>query len=323
MSKQLNLSLAKICALLSDGHYHDGDSLGNVLGVTRSAVWKIIKKLQDYDIEIESIKGKGYRLIEPLILLDQTEIKKHLTTQIPIDIFESIASTKDYLRNNKNAPRICLAEHQTQGKGRLGRAWHAPFGKNIYFSCLYSFQKELSELAGLSLVVSLAVLNAIKLSGLDKNIYVKWPNDILCDSKKMAGILIEVQAETNGACYGIISVGLNVNMIEDNHRISQSWTSMQKQLQKNVDRNMVCAHLINELFKYMQRFEQLGLDAFTAEWTQADYLTHKEIVVSNVDKEVRGVMQGINTQGHLLLQLPDGSERTFSSGEASIMKESW
>lgn len=324
MLKKLNPSLVKILSMLSDGAHHDGDSLGAALGMTRSAVWKVIKKLQDYGVGIESVKGKGYVLLEPARLLDETAIKKNLINKkIKLDIFETIPSTKEYLKKIKSSvnPHVCLAEHQTEAQGRFGRAWHAPFGKNIYFSCLYSFQKDISELAGLSLVVSLAVLKAIKLDGLHENIFVKWPNDILCDGKKLAGILIEIQAETHGMCHAIISVGMNVNMMNADKQITQAWTSIQKELNRYVDRSALCAEIINQVLDYMRRFEAAGLSVFVDEWIQADYLTHKEIAVKNLNHDVRGIVRGINAQGHLLLQLQNGEMRAFSSGDTTVVKE--
>src|SRR3989338_4215433 len=164
--KNKNKNLVKISALLSDGQYHDGTSIGEKLGITRAAVWKVIKKLQEYGIEIQSIKGKGYLLEKQLILLDEQKIKKNIKkASVTITILEKVRSTNDYLKNDSTKDseiKICLAEMQTNGRGRLHRQWHSPFGQNIYFSCAYAFQKDMSELSGLSLVVGLAVCNAIE-----------------------------------------------------------------------------------------------------------------------------------------------------------------
>ena len=143
--KILNPNLVKITKLLSDGDYHDGTSIGKELNITRSAVWKVIKKLEKYAIPLTSIKGKGYCLNSPLLLLDQKKIKSNIRdSSVQLDVLEKTYSTNDYLKqhtNTNNNIQICIAESQTQGKGRLQRRWHSPFGQNIYLSMLYPFQK--------------------------------------------------------------------------------------------------------------------------------------------------------------------------------------
>lgn len=325
MNRELNTNLVKIVDILSDGKYHDGTTIGDSLKLTRSAVWKTIKKLESNHIKIDSIKGKGYALLEPLALLNINKIIKKLANPyVDLSIFESIASTNEYLKTFKHskAVKFCLAEQQTQGKGRLGREWYSPFGKNVYLSCLYPFQKDVSELSGLSLVVSLAILKTLKNSGIHEHLFVKWPNDIIYANKKLSGSLIELQAETHSACQVIIGIGVNVNMLQDeDHQISQPWVSMQKILNTYVDRNDLCANLINNLVEYLAQFERVGLSTFTDEWMQADCLAGKTITVNNANDQIQGKMVGINAQGHLLLQFDNNETRAFSSGDTSIVKK--
>jgi BirA family transcriptional regulator, biotin operon repressor / biotin---[acetyl-CoA-carboxylase] ligase len=325
MHKKLNDNFVKVVHILEDGEYHDGTTIGEKLRLTRSAVWKTVKKLENNHIKIDSIKGKGYALLEPLILLDSNKIKKNMGTEkIEVSIFESIDSTNEYLKTFKNSKsiKICMAEQQTLGKGRLHREWHSPFGKNIYLSCLYPFQKDVSELSGLSLMVSLVIMKTLNTYGIDKNLYVKWPNDILYANKKLSGSLIEIQAETHGACQAIIGIGLNVNMMNDDQgKITQAWTSVQKILNTYVDRNELCAHLIDNLLDYLHQFDANGFVPFIKEWKNADCLIDREITIKNINEKIRGKVIGINEQGHLMLQLEDGEVRTFSSGDTTIVKK--
>lgn len=324
MNKKLNTNLIKVVSILNDGEYHDGTTIGDKLHMTRSAVWKTIKKLENYEIKLDSVKGKGYALLEPLLLLDIIKIKKNLeNSRVDLCVFESVDSTNEYLKTFKNSRsiKICLAEQQTHGKGRLNREWFSPFAKNIYMSCLYPFQKDVSELSGLSLVMSLAVVKTLKNSGVSENLFVKWPNDIVYDNKKISGSLIEIQAETHGICHAVIGVGINVNMLNvERGRIPQAWTSMQKILNTYIDRNVLCASLINNLLDYLHRFETEGLSSFVDEWKNADCLTNQAITVSNINESIEGKVMGINEQGHLMLQLKNGKIRAFSSGDTSIVK---
>lgn len=317
--------LAKLTAILGDGEFHDGNALGESLQMTRSAVWKMIKKLERYDVQITSVKGKGYALSEPLILLDADAIRKQLRDKkCQLTVLESVGSTNDYLKALRKSKDIhfCAAEQQTAGKGRFNRAWYSPFGRNIYLSCLYPFQKDISELAGMSLVVSLAIVHALKQAGLQENVFVKWPNDIVCGGKKIAGTLIELSAESHGASHAVIGIGLNVNMLNDERgKISQAWTSMRRELETYFDRNLICAALINAMRDYLQRFEREGFGAFVKEWKSEEILTGKTVALKTVGATITGKVTGINAQGNLLMKLPDGEVRAFSSGDTSIVKK--
>ena len=319
MTKIINASLIKVVNILSDGQYHDGNTIGELLQMTRSAVWKTIKKLESYAVRIDSVKGKGYALLEPLQLLELNKIKFHLANDIDIDIFETVNSTSEYLKTVKSR-RVCLAEQQTSGKGRLGRTWHSPFGKNIYMSMLYPFKKDISELAGLSMVVSLAIVKTLQSYGIHDWLGVKWPNDILYQQRKMAGILIEIQAESHGACHAIIGIGMNVNMQDDAKQISQAWTSMRNILGEYVDRNELSARMIDNLILYLDKFSSQGFAAFVEEWEGVDCLADRLITLKNINESISGKVAGINHQGHLLLRLASGEVRAFSSGDTSIEK---
>jgi len=322
--KKLQSNFAKLIDILNDGNYHDGTTIGDTLNITRSAVWKTIKKLQSYGIKVDSIKGKGYSLLEPLTLLKKKIIKQGISHEnIHIDVFETIESTNDYLKQIPQSQHvtICIAEQQTQGKGRLSRSWYSPFGQNIYLSCRYPFQKDVSELAGLSLVVSLAIVKTLENYSLPNAILVKWPNDIIYDNKKISGNLIEIQAESNGICHAMIGIGININMIEDeNNAISQSWTSLRKIMACYIDRNQLCISLIDHLITYLEQFAESGLSSFIHAWNATDCLVNKEISLKSGNRKIVGKAMGINTIGHLILQLKDGTQQTFSSGDATIVK---
>lgn len=330
--KKLNSNLIHVVNLLKDHQYHDGTSIGKKLHTTRSAIWKLIKKLQQYDVQIDSVKGKGYALQEQLILLEQNKIQQRLINEnVEMIIFESIHSTNEYIfaslrnkRGNSNKKNkfitICLAEQQTSGKGRLNRDWYSPFGKNIYLSCLYPFQKDISELAGLSLVTSLAIVRTLNSYGKDNHFSAKWPNDVVYEREKISGNLIAIQAESHGISHAIIGIGVNVNMLKDNHHITQAWTSLQKILGEYIDRNELCVRLINNLLSYLDEFASNGFAAFKDEWMKADCLMSREITLQHVNNKILGKAVGVNEQGHLLLQLADGSIQAFSSGETSVEK---
>jgi len=325
--KPLSKNLVELVNLLRDGNCHDGNSLGQRLNVTRSAVWKMIKRLEQYGISIHSTRGNGYALTESLMLLDADQIKKAVSYPIELILLESVDSTNNFLKTQKKKKHMscCFAEHQTQGRGRLDRQWHSPFGKNIYFSCNYLFQKDVSELAGLSSTISLAILETLRQLNLADGATVKWPNDVLYHHKKISGVLIDVQAESHGITNAVIGIGLNVNMTDSdiersNAVLTQPWTSLQTESNVSYDRNPIAALLTQNLLNYMHRFEKKGFHDFMDEWKASDALVNKNIALEHYHEVIHGKALGINFQGHLLLRKTDGTIHAFSSGDTSILK---
>jgi len=318
--KKINQTLFDLLSILNDGQYHDGTTIGEQLNISRTAVWKMIKKLEDYAIAIDSVKGKGYCLKEPLYLLDENVIKKYLHhNNTTIAIFETIDSTNHYLKQHHDV-HVCLAEQQTQGRGRLNRTWISPFGKNIYLSFAYNFKKDISELASLSLITSLAIQKTLLPWVKPHTPLIKWPNDILCDDEKLAGSLIEIQAESNGFCRAIIGIGINVNML-DMDEIEQAWTSIYKLTGNIVDRNSLVANLIDSLFESLICFENDGDEDFIRKWRECDYLKDQVITFNSGNQTITGIARGINAKGQLLIEDNQGNITTYSSGDASLLRK--
>ncbi|MSP53852.1 MAG: biotin--[acetyl-CoA-carboxylase] ligase [Gammaproteobacteria bacterium] len=263
---------------------------------------------------------------EPLILLDKSKIKKILNTKsMKLEVYKEVDSTNDQVKkiyDPKKKITVCLAETQTQGRGRFQRHWHSPFAQNIYISLLYPFDKNISELAGLSLVVGLAICTMLEsCCELAKPLLVKWPNDVMYEGQKLAGSLIEVQAQTHDACQVIIGIGLNVNMqLDPSKKIKQAWTSLKECTNQFYDRNILTASLLDHVAEYLDRFSQLGLKFFLNEWRTRDHLFNKPIHLKSHHKELRGIGQGISEYGHLLIKLNDNSIRAFSAGDTTLLK---
>ncbi len=323
--KKISSNLIAITEILSDLQYHDGSSIGTKLNITRSAVWKNIKKLEAYGIEIDSHKTKGYCLRDPLILLDEDQIKSKLDDdQINLEVFETLGSTNDHIKNikTKDKTTICIAEHLSNARGRMGRKWQAPFGKNIYLSLGCYFKKDFSELSGLSLITGLALIKSFQILDLKEKLSLKWPNDILSSDGKIAGILIEVLAEANGSAYVIIGIGLNVNMKSDpNEDITQKWNSLVNLKGKHINRNQLSASIINQLSRYLEKFNQVGLEGFIDEWQGADILYNQQIKILSGNVEIQGISKGINKYGNLMIELASGELKACSSGDSTIVKK--
>ena len=314
-----------LLAILADGEYHSGEELGAQLGVSRAAVWKQLHKLEALELPVESIKGRGYRLVGGVDLLDAVIIRALLPAAIvpslgEFDIFQLIASTNDAaadaIRDGRGQNYCCLAEQQTAGRGRRGREWRSPFARNIYLSMVWEFQSGAAALEGLSLSVGLAVVRALSALGVTGT-GLKWPNDVLHDNKKLAGILLEMQGDPAGLCQVIVGVGVNVNLHGcDTASINQPWTDLQA-IMGDVDRNILASTLIAELLRVQAEFTQDGFFNLRKEWCQLDVFAGKAVRVQLGDNFVEGLARGVDRSGGLVLETEDG-ERVFRGGEVSL-----
>ena len=316
---------------LADGYFHSGTDLGQKACRTRTAVWKTIQTLKQNGLPIYSVRGKGYRLANPIELLNRTIILHELDGLIgrsegnaafkhlqQLDVFYDIESTNAYLLNGAKkedfSAHACLAEQQNAGRGRRGKRWISPFGGNIYLSLLWQVTAGAAQLGGLSLAVAVAVIRALRATGLD-SAGVKWPNDILVKGQTLAGILLELSGEAAGPCAVVIGLGLNVHTVADEMSdVDQAWTDLETVLGKTVSRNLLAAQLLYQIIGAVQEFESKGLQPFMQEWADCDEFADCEVVLNLPQGSVHGIARGIDESGALLLVTEDGVQR-FHSGE--------
>jgi len=317
--------LVKLIKLLGDTKYHDEIAIGKQLGISPDKVCQLTSKLEQYKTPLVYSKDKGYKLKSPLILLDTTVLQKKIHLHdIEIQVLASTTSTNDVVKQKPQDPRkvsVCFAETQTAGRGRSQKSWHSPFAQNLYLSIYYPVEQAINTLNGISLVVGLAICQAIESStALEKqSLNIKWPNDIFIGSHKLGGILIETMRVKKDHCELIIGVGINVNMQQAPHTmINQPWTSITNITKQYIDRNLLGAEIMNVLVDYLQRFSKLGLEAFQSEWRSRDYLLHQTVSIRSGDNTVHGKCLGINNQGLLIVETNSGEILTFSAGDASV-----
>ena len=308
--------------LLADGHFHSGEELALQLNVSRTAVWKRLKKLSALGLAVESVKGRGYRLSQPLELLNKELIEHHLpeSSQAVIDqlmLLSLIDSTNSHLLGKAKSNHIsskanvCLAEYQSGGRGRRGRQWVSPYGSNLYLSIDWQFDGGVAALEGLSLAVGVVIVRALSSFDLS-DVSLKWPNDILMDGEKLGGVLIEVVGDHAGPCRAVIGVGINVNMPAQDIEIDQPWVDL-----KGVSRNHLAAALIHELIEMLTLFESDGLKEYMKEWQQLDAFKGKMVSVISGQKMVSGLCCGIADNGALVIDV-DGVKQNMHGGELSL-----
>lgn len=302
--------------LLSDGRFHSGEELGALLGVSRSAVWKRLESIErECGVVVQRVRGRGYRLEEPLSIIAPRVGTGHWPLDVLFTTDSTNAEVLRRLADGAVAPFAVLAERQTAGRGRRGRQWESPFGANLYYTLGISVRSGAKELEGLSLVVGLAVARAIKALGV-ADVGLKWPNDVLVNDKKIAGILLELTGDPADICSVAIGIGINVNM-RTAESIDQPWTSLREALGKLVDRTGLLAALEFELSRALSRHRELGFSASRDEWESLHLWQGRQVVLSTAAVSVVGRALGIDDQGALRLMV-DGREVRYSGGELSL-----
>lgn len=312
----------KLLALLQDGRFHSGSELGAALGVSRSSVWKHIKRIEEEQgVCLFKVPGKGYRLTEPLSLLDPARCKASAARfGWALDLHQSLDSTNAQafrlLQSQVEPPFVILAEAQTSGRGRRGRVWESPFGQNLYFTLMLKIAQGTTQLSGLSLVVGLAVAHALRDAGLS-DVGVKWPNDIYAGGKKIAGILLELTGDPTDLCHVAIGIGINVNMLGAAAQIDQPWTSVRMQKGVLSDRSELVEILCASLHHTLQRHAEGGFESLRGEWEAQSLWKGQRCSLTSGTREIVGELLGVNEEGALRMRV-DGVEHVFSGGELSL-----
>lgn len=318
-------SLFKLLSILQDGHSHSGEDLGDALQISRAGIWKLMNRLKGYGVEVNA-SHVGYQLKHPLSPLNAEAISEKLKQLgVKIDVLEKIDSTNLYVSQKKDAlttPYLCLSEAQSNGRGRLGRVWHSPFGQNIYMTFAFSFSNDIAELSGLSLVVGLSLVESLSKAFPGLEFMLKWPNDLYVNDKKLGGILIDLSAEVNGECLAIIGIGLNVNMTKSQKKdISQDWTSLSLLTGESHDRNFLASLFASRLLDDLKLFSNEGFSPYKMKWEKVDYLKDKPVALKSSLSQEEGIAKGINILGQLKVLFKNGEEKHFSYGDVSLLKD--
>ena len=323
----MSIQPAALLAALSSDQAVSGTELARRLGVTRAAVWKQIQSLRALGAPIQAAAGRGYRLAWPLQALDALAIRADLEAQLrrrlgEVQVHWQIQSTNSALlrRSTDGAPdySVCLAETQSAGRGRRGRDWRSPLGGNIYFSLLKRFDRGMGTLAGLSLVAGVALLDALHDCGV-AGIGLKWPNDVLADERKLAGILVELGGEFLGPCFAVIGIGINLRLPEG-AAIDQPCVDLTRLCAGTPpSRNHLIARLLTRLITTLDRFAAAGFSPFQPDYARHDLLAGRAVRVQAADGSHAGVAVGVDTRG--ALRVRHGSiVRTYDSAEVSVRR---
>lgn len=317
---------AEIIRLLKecDG-YLSGQELCDRLHVSRTAVWKVIKQLQEEGYQIEAVRNKGYHLVESADVLTEAELRSCMEGYRMggcVRFHEKTDSTNIQAKHLAEAGAgegtLVVAECQMAGKGRRGRSWVSPPGSGIWMSFILRPDLEPSCASMITLVAAMAVSGGIEEAcGLKSQI--KWPNDVIIDGKKICGILTEMSTELEMIQYVVVGIGINVNTAQFPEEISKTATSLYIESGKSWKRSNIIACIMKRMEEYYDKFLQTSdLSALKKEYESKLANLGREVTVLDPKGEYRGLCKGIDQNGELLVEREDGTVSQVISGEVSV-----
>ena len=312
----------KILRALGDGKFHSGEALAQHFKVSRATVWAAIKQLESLGLTVFAVRGRGYQLAQSAVLLDATELARVNPAQLASFnwvILDAVESTNTYcMQRIRELPHAtCVAANvQTAGRGRRGRAWVSQLGASLTFSVLWRFESGAAALSGLSLAIGLGIARGLQQFGVDAQL--KWPNDILVNNQKLAGVLIELQGDMDGPSTAVIGVGMNVRLnAQLRASIDQPATDL-AQLGLEIDPNVLLGALLQQLQTVLQQFSQNGFASLRDEWQGFHAHQHQTVTILQANGNTQsGQCMGVTEDGTLLLQTLAGIQK-FASGEVSL-----
>lgn len=314
--------------LRNEAGHISGEYLSREFGISRTAVWKHISNLRNNGYKIEAISSRGYKLLSSPEGIDPYKIRSELADAV---IGKNLEYLKQTTSTNADAFRmaetgaaegtVVLADFQSGGKGRRGRLWASPAGVNLYCSVILRPSIMPHEAPQLTFLSAVAAARAIELTT-SLTPEIKWPNDLLVSGKKVAGLLNEMSAETDGVNFVILGIGVNLNMTADQfpEDLRHPATSLFIESGIRVDRTRFASTMLNELDRLYRELTEHGFEPVRLEWQQRCNAAGKRIIVSDAGIEnCEGCFIGIDADGALLLRSDDGLQHRITSGDVRII----
>ncbi len=310
------------------GQYVSGQEISDALSISRAAVWKQVNALRELGFNIDSKHSAGYCLVDSPDLLLAADIRNGLDVSIigrTLETFPEIDSTNSYVRHLGEAGgaegTVVISDQQTAGRGRLGRSWVSPSGVNLYCSVLLRPQIPVQQAPQLTFLSAVSVAETLEnICGLKAQ--VKWPNDVLVDGLKVAGLLNEMSAETELIHFVVLGMGINLNMTAEQMPERQNYpaTSAFLLTGRPVDRCRFARQLIRTLDRYYLELLETGFSAIRNRWEARCNIMNRRVRVEQGTVVHSGTVVGIDSDGALLLQSEDGHMVKIVSGDVKPLE---
>ncbi|MBR3103057.1 MAG: biotin--[Lachnospiraceae bacterium] len=318
---------AEILRAIRNSQEHiSGQELCERFGVSRTAVWKVIKQLQAEGYDIEAVTNKGYKLLSYPDLISACELMSRVNTEWAgrkVYFRRELTSTNEYAKivaeEGAVHGALVVADKQNAGRGRRGRVWVSPAGQNIYMSLLLRPDFPSNNASMLTLLMAVSVAEVLHHLHPELPVGIKWPNDVLIGDKKVCGILTEMDAEPDYIHNVIVGVGINVNQTEFDEELQKTATSLKLEKGMSVDRAQIILGVMDYFEYYYGLFaEHQDVSDFVNIYDSYLVNRGREVRVLDPKGEFTGVAEGINDRGELIVNLPGGGATTVSSGEVSV-----
>lgn len=303
-----------------------GEAISDKLGLSRAAVWKHVESLRGHGYRIDAVPARGYRLREIPDRLTALELLPLLAThdlgQV-LHCFDELASTNDTAKQlaEEGAAHgeVVIAERQTAGRGRRGRAWISPPGRNLYFSVVLRPDLPPQRAPEITLVASVALCHAVRRAGADAGI--KWPNDLVVDDRKLCGILTEMAADPDRVQWVVLGAGVNLNTRPEDfpEELRSIATSVAAERGQPVPRALFAAAAFALLEEWLDRHAEGGFAAVRDEWRVLSDTLGREVRVTAEGREIRGLAEDVDESGALLVRTGGGLE-AVRSGEVMHLR---
>ncbi|WP_202079972.1 biotin--[acetyl-CoA-carboxylase] ligase [Caldalkalibacillus salinus] len=312
----MNESRRKLVSILQErkGTFVSGEELSHQLEISRTAIWKHIEELRKDGYHIQAVRKQGYQLLQTPTSLTASNLVPYLKTETMghhLYHYDEVTSTQlvahEKAREGAPSGTVVLAEHQTQGKGRLNRKWHSPAQSGVWMSVILRLDIPLSSVSQVTLLSSVAVLKGIK-NTTGKECQIKWPNDLLLQGKKLAGILTELNAETDRLNYVIVGVGMNVNQSASDfpEELQHIATSLKVDTGEEINRKSLVLNILKEWEVLLDLYMAHGFSPIKTLWETYTSTIGKQITARTREGQVAGIARGINEDGVLLLEDASG-----------------
>jgi len=320
----------EILKALKKESYTSGEELARSLGITRTAIWKHIKNLRQKGYKIHSSPKLGYRLDQAPDLLTPAEIQMDLATRRfgrIVHYFNQITSTQDEARqlaeSGAQEGTLVVAEAQTAGRGRRGRHWLSPERTGIYLSLILKPDLEPFNIAQVPIVAGIAVCQGIsEITNLTPRL--KWPNDVMLQGKKVAGILVEMSAEPERVHYLILGIGINVNTPATTFTddLQQPAISLAEVAGGEVNRRTLLQVLLTHLEALYHEFKLAGFVVFRERLRRWDQTIESWVKITDSSGPYLGYALDIDENGALVVRDQQGTLRRILAGDATLKQHS-
>ncbi|OIO39254.1 MAG: biotin--[acetyl-CoA-carboxylase] ligase [Candidatus Omnitrophica bacterium CG1_02_49_16] len=299
--------------------YVSGEEISKKLKVSRSAIWKEIQSLRRLGYEIEAQPHRGYRLAGIPDKLFADELSADLGTRFigkEIVSYDELDSTNDTAfslgENGSKEGTIVFTEFQKKGRGRLGRSWESPKGKNLILSVLLRPRMLPQDISKLTLACAVSVIKAVKkMTG--KTLGIKWPNDIYYENKKVGGILTEMSAESDRINFIVVGIGINLN--SEQSQLPPGSISLKEITGSFVNRVLFGQELLRELETDYLRLKNNQFEELVKDWETYSVTSGHRVIATLFGRKIEGQAIGIDKEGALWIRQDNGFQERIVAGD--------